>query len=329
MAAQEPGKVCPKCFEVNDRGATFCSECGVPLTDEPGAEGSDPEVYREITEANLHRIRGDYKEAVDSCLGILRRYPNNGTSHTLLGDIYAEKGELEQSAQWYEMALDLRPESEHDSRKLEAVQRRMSEQEAASTAKQLGIPESRPRTQQYVFVMAILIAVVGVGGFLLGGYVSADAAAAKPRLINEPIDVGGPAVGPAVNSTAPQPGDGPVEPPGDQGWLGTGPERGVMSALEAQPVGARILSASVDDWSKEVWLTASARQGDDFGQIAVEFAAAVFSQPVYSTVMVRLTDGENILYRAEISRSDYQETLEGDLDAEDMLRNVWPSDVSS
>ena len=328
MAAQETSKVCPKCFEVNDQRATFCSECGVPLTDEPGAEGSDPEVYREITEANLHRIRGNYKEAVDSCLGILRRYPNNGTSHTLLGDIYAENGELEKSAQWYEMALDLRPESEHDSRKLEAVQRRMAEQEAASTAKQLGIPESKPRTQQYVFVMAIMIAVVGVAGFLVGGYFS-PAAAASPRLINEPIDVGGPAVEPAVNIPAPQSEDGPVEEPRDPEWLGTGPERGLMSALEAQPIGARILSASVDDWSHKVWLTARAIQGDDFDQIAVGFAEAVFSQPGYSSVMIRLTDGDSILYRAEVSRKNYQDTLEADLDAMEMLREVWHRDVSS
>ena len=329
MAAQEPSKVCPKCFEVNDHGATFCSECGAPLTDEPGAEGSDPEVYREITEANLHRIRGDYKQAVDSCLSILRRYPNNGTSHTLLGDIYAENGELEQSAQWYEMALDLRPESEHDSRKLEVVQRRMSEQEAASTAKQLGIPDSKPRTQQYVFVMAILIAVVGVAGFMVGGYFSPNPAAANSRVINERIDVGGPAVEPAVNSPAPPLEDGPVEPPGDQGWLGTGTERQAVAALSALPVGARVLSVSVDDYSKEVWLTASAKPSDDFGQIAVDFAAALFSQPGYSNMMVRLTDGADILYRAEVSRTNYDNATEGDSDASEMLRNVWPSDVSS
>ena len=329
MAAQETSKVCPKCFEVNEPRATFCNECGAPLTDEPGAEGSDPEVYREITEANLHRIRGNYKEAVDSCLGILRRYPNNGTSHTLLGDIYAENGELEQSAQWYEMALDLRPESEHDSRKLEAVQRRMSEQETASTAKQLGIPESKPRTQQYVFVMAIMIAVVGVAGFMVGGYFSPASAAERPRLINEQIDVGGPAVEPAANVPAPQPADDPSETPGDPGWLGTGTERQAVAALSALPVGARLLSVSVDDWSREVWLTAKARQGDDFGQIAVEFAEAIFSQPGYSSMMVRLADGDGILYRAKVSRPDFEEVRAGDSDAIEMLRNVWRRDVSS
>ena len=77
MAAQEQNKVCTKCFEVNDPAATFCIECGAPLSDDPTAEGSDQEVYREITQANLHRIRGDYKEAIDVCLGILKRFPNN------------------------------------------------------------------------------------------------------------------------------------------------------------------------------------------------------------------------------------------------------------
>jgi len=40
----------------------------------------------------------------------------------------------------------------------------------------------------------------------------------------------------------------------------------------------------------------------------------------------RLADGDRILYRAEVSRLDYQSATEG---GEDMLRNVWNRDVSS
>ena len=119
------------------------------------------------------------------CLGILKRFPNNGTAHTLLGDIYAEKGELEQAAEWFEMALDLRPESENDRRKLEAVQRRRFEQDAASAAQQLGIPESKPRAQQYVFVMVLLVVIVGIGSFLLGGSMAPNRNSGKPKTARE------------------------------------------------------------------------------------------------------------------------------------------------
>ena len=310
--------MCPKCFEVNDPAATFCIECGAPLSDDPASEGSDQEVYREITQANLHRIRGDYKPAIEVCLSILKRFPNNGTAHTLLGDIYAEKGELEQAAQWFEMALDLRPESENDRRKLEAVQRRQAEQEAASTAQQLGIPESRPRTQQYLFVMVILVAIVGVASFMLGGAI-ARADDSTNTTIEEPIILG--------QSDKQEPAPELTEPVQTETvWPGTMAEQALQQALKQNAaIGPNIVSVREDPRGPSLFVTATQGSFAQPADACVEIARSVFAAyPGYAVVSIRVISGEQTIYAADVTRADWQRTTDEGLDPAAMITNVWP-----
>lgn len=156
------------CFESNDAEAEFCKECGAPLKD--GAEGSDQEVYTDLAKANLLRTRGDMKGANDVCLGILRRFPNNPTAHSLLGDIAADQDELKQAQTWYEMALDLVPDSANDRKKLAAVQERIKLKESAEAASILGIPQSQPKVWPYIVLITATVLAVGTGAYVLGRY---------------------------------------------------------------------------------------------------------------------------------------------------------------
>jgi len=145
------------------KGSEFCAECGAPLEDAPGIGGSDQEVYPELAKANLLRMRKEYKPAEDICLSILRRYPNNASANTLLGDICAERGDLEQAAEWYELALDIIPDSAAEKAKLAEVRAKMADKQKAVTVETLGITHaSKP---PYVTITAIVLAVgiVGVG----------------------------------------------------------------------------------------------------------------------------------------------------------------------
>lgn len=143
------------------RGSEFCAECGAPLEDAPGIGGSDQEVYPELAKANLLRMRKEYKPAEDICLSILRRYPNNASANTLLGDICTERGDLEQAAEWYELALDILPDSQTDKEKLAAVRTRLAEKDKAVAVETLGITHtSKP---PYVAIVAIILAVCIVG----------------------------------------------------------------------------------------------------------------------------------------------------------------------
>jgi hypothetical protein len=163
----KPLLLCQQCFAMIPNGAEFCAECGAPVVDDFG-EGSERTVYPELARANLLRMRGQYKIAEDICLAILRRHPNSATANTILGDICAEKGDLKQAAEWYEMALDITPDSESDREKLESVRRRIREHEAAQTAKTLGLPESRPKIGIWVGGAVVFILLIAVIAYLLG-----------------------------------------------------------------------------------------------------------------------------------------------------------------
>lgn len=119
--------VCPKCFANLPDSSVYCMECGARLPQEGVSrdtlylEGSDPEVYPEIARANLLRMQGKWEEAVDTCIAILRRFPNNETAHALLGDIYADQGNLEEALRWYELAADLNPSNPLYRNKIERL----------------------------------------------------------------------------------------------------------------------------------------------------------------------------------------------------------------
>ena len=61
-----------------------------------------------LAKANLARIRGQWNEAVDTCVQVLRTHPGNADAHSLLGDIYRDQGAIDDAIQWYRMAADLR-----------------------------------------------------------------------------------------------------------------------------------------------------------------------------------------------------------------------------
>lgn len=85
--------------------------------------------YSELAEANLLRLRGRYKDALDKCTELLKHTPRDPTLHVLIGDIYRDQGQISEAVQWYQMALDLDPDNPEYAEKLE----KLEQQEVAST----------------------------------------------------------------------------------------------------------------------------------------------------------------------------------------------------
>jgi tetratricopeptide (TPR) repeat protein len=71
-----------------------------------------------LAQANLLRMRGRWDEAAEVCAEALRRQPRNAAAHSLLGDIYENRGRLDDAIHWYSLALDLNPGSVADQSKL-------------------------------------------------------------------------------------------------------------------------------------------------------------------------------------------------------------------
>ncbi len=80
-----------------------------------------PDAGVSLARANLLRVRGQWTEAADLCVAVLRADPGNATAHSLLGDIYQDQGRPEEAKHWYQLALELCPASVADRAKLERV----------------------------------------------------------------------------------------------------------------------------------------------------------------------------------------------------------------
>ncbi len=297
MAAQEPPnslRLCDKCFTMLEQDATFCPECGAPCGSDLGhSEGSDSAIYPELARANLLRMRGEYKMAEEVCRTILRRYPNNTSSAGLLGDIAAESGELEDAIRWYELVLDLSPDSDAERTKLEGVHRRLKEKEALSTAEQLGLPVSRPKIGLFAGVVLVLIAAVAFAAFLLGQKTGTPKSQSGNR-VNLPYEAG---------TFDPRPVDTSVNSSENS------PSSIVGNALVEQlrtksALGARIIDAWIDPRTNHLNLVFRAETVDDIRYVAAHLARIGLDQVSEATLVnVRgVQDGKDAFF-AEVERS--------------------------
>jgi hypothetical protein len=85
------------------------------------SDGKDAETL--LASANLARMRRRWLEAESLCVEVMRQDPNNIHAHSLLGDIYRDQNRLHDARQWYQMALDLNPDSAADRAKLTEIER--------------------------------------------------------------------------------------------------------------------------------------------------------------------------------------------------------------
>ncbi|MHB1000628.1 MAG: tetratricopeptide repeat protein [Armatimonadota bacterium] len=116
---------CSKCFTFIPADANKCPKCGVPVSN---GETLDPEfariedkVHALLISSNLMKLRGDLDGAIQECIKALRVNPDSLEAHSLLGDIYRDQGNIEEAERWYQLALDLKPDSAVDTRRLEQL----------------------------------------------------------------------------------------------------------------------------------------------------------------------------------------------------------------
>ena len=299
MEAPERNKpllLCQRCFAIIPDAAEFCAECGAPVVDDLG-EGSDTAVYPELARANLLRMRGEYKIAEDICLAILRKHPNSATANTILGDICAEKGDLKQASEWYEMALDITPDSTSDRDKLISVKRRIKEHETAETAKHLGLPESGPKVGLWVGGVIVFVVLVAAMGFLVGERMNA----AKNKgsgAVTVPVSV--PLQG--TRNDVDNVGANPSTPPAPTDLLSL-----VKAAVGGES--ARILGATRFPDTQGVLLTFSATGSEDVRLYAAQLGRSVLEKvtDAPNVTLLALREGK-VAYSATMTRQNFTTT---------------------
>src|SRR5687768_5713148 len=110
---------CLHCGVALSGASSSCERCGTPRArvagvGRPGGDADGPVLSR----ANLLRMRGQWAEAAEQCVDVLRRDPGSPAAHSLLGDIYQDQGRPEEARHWYQLALVLNPGSVADRAKL-------------------------------------------------------------------------------------------------------------------------------------------------------------------------------------------------------------------
>lgn len=288
--------VCDRCFAPIAGSDTFCPECGAPRPGEDNAAADAP-IYQELARANLLRMRGDYRAAEEQCLAILRKFPNNASANTLLGDIFAEKGDPDQAVQWFELSLDL-VENPAVRAKLAETQRRIRDRETAQTAEQLGLPTSRSKVGLLAIAVLLLIGVIGTAAYFLGK--QSENRQAIVRTTSEATD-------PVPIASAPIPSA--PEPSTNAEPKATRPstaEEDTTLLERLQGVGGDatpIVHATSDPRTRAVTVTAPVLSGEPNNAVAARIGRVTLATvPDAGTVTIRLLDKGRTVYFADVSR---------------------------
>jgi len=328
-------RLCGKCFATVGADAPFCPECGAALDDASHPDGSDAAIYPELARANLLRMRGDYKAAEEVCLGILRRFPNNATANGLLGDIGTERGDLEQAAEWYELALDIVPDSDTFRDKLNRVKAHLAERETAHTAHKIGLPMSAPKTGIYALTTVLLIVTVGVASYFYG-----SRAHPPPPVMDTRIDVSshGPEPAPpsAPTAAAPEPADVQPTPRTQAPWTDATLLETLRGELEQ---GARLLDAWEDPRTRSLLVTVSGSTDEAPRTLAAHLGlAAIQRRPNAPQVTVRVVLDGRLVFVGDVLRSgalaiaspEFREEAARDPDLwiDRILANEWEASPS-
>ncbi len=116
---------CNLCLSPISPDDTECPVCGNPVTKEdqldPLLAKIEDRVHATLISANLKKLRGDLDGAIHECISAMRINPNSLEAHSMLGDIYRDKGNIEEAERWYQLALDLNPDSNVDKLRLEQL----------------------------------------------------------------------------------------------------------------------------------------------------------------------------------------------------------------
>ncbi|MBA3726553.1 MAG: tetratricopeptide repeat protein [Armatimonadetes bacterium] len=307
--------LCDKCFAVIEKGAPFCAECGAPAGGDPTEGGSDALVYPEIAKANLHRMRGEEAEAEKICLAILRRFPNNPTSHVLLGDIHFEQAQLDQAKQWYEMALELAPDNAVLKAKLDRVSSEIERESVACGVSSLEVkPPGRGMAALLASVLVLVLIVAGLSFWLGNASRRTRADAIEPISINglAPVRRAEPP-NEQAKKEAKEESQAPSTTPTTQPAPTPAP---TMSAAESSlhaaaisqlgPLGSRLSQVTYEADQTGAVATLIGEAGADVGRDSVEAAqvgAAIVGQGL-ARVNVRVLDptSRNIRFSASMTR---------------------------
>lgn len=312
---------CERCFALIPADEAVCPECGAQLVVGEGLSSVEDALHADLARANLLRMRGDYDAARTLCLSILKRFPNSDAGHTLMGDICADEKQWSQAVEWYELALDLSPDSAADKQKLEDARRQITSKQDEDTVAQLGLPPATPRVPIIAVGIVIAILLFASVAYFMNSSRRPHAGGGAPSSQTIQATPDGSSSEPAVAPTATTPKALAGEPQEDR--------TAFQALVRASTESARIVSVVRDPRGGLLTVTFTYREGDDERTLAAKIAKDALDVTDGQMVTLRGVKGEHIAYMADVYRSKLGEEGAGTTGSEawvdSILSHEWPA----
>lgn len=274
-----------------DDDVRYCPKCGKDVSAVRNSDIPSIKVGTLLTSANLHRIRQEWDEAITDATEAMRLDPANADIASLLGSIYEQREMLDDAAIWYEIAVEMNPESTADVERLNQVKA----QAAAKRSNKKGSFEiTQKRTRLLALALGglcLLIVFMALIVSFMRPHNRQDGRSPEP---NEIIDSRSQSPQGAFNTPATsleaqnpvgaedptqdqQPSDLAGTPAAKTGSLRTSPELKINNALLAsqkvQEAGAKVDDVIADPRQSTVVVTFSIASGANLSKDAVLKAA--------------------------------------------------------
>ena len=282
----------------------------------------------DLAKANLMRMRNDFRKAEEICINILRTYPKSAATHTLLGDIYSDQGRLEQAAHWYELSLDLDPNSWAEKQKLDDIREQIKERDHISSAQTLGLDEVGAVRPAWIVLGVASFLFISYGVFYvirhghLGGSNDQPVVKTPINAIPDNVDPKRELVASNTVAGVAPPASSPVDGLTSGNTVtGNAPITGSskddkdleLTVREKSDFGDNLVSLVTDPRTQTVFLTYMVGPKDNERIIGTNLAKTLFdttSDP--ETVTIRAMRFEKLLFMADVPRDRYNETLTED-----------------
>lgn len=158
---------CVDCRIILDDNVRYCPKCGNEIAlDDSSAQSSASDVQLLLRSASLHRSREDWERAIADATDALRLDPRNPDVPSLLGDIYEKQGMRDEAIAWYQMALEMNPDSSADKEHLERLSELILEEGRHKRSESHNTLQSRTKTWGWalgsVFIVIIILAAISI-----------------------------------------------------------------------------------------------------------------------------------------------------------------------
>lgn len=144
------------------------------MTEDPGFD-RERELERLLAKANLHRLRGQFLEAEDTCRQALALNPKDVVIREMLGDVLYDTGKLDSALAEYRTAQELAPGRESIEKKFARVTLEIADRERqkALAADMMLNPQKYAPKERSPGLAFIVSFVPGLGQFYNGEFVKA------------------------------------------------------------------------------------------------------------------------------------------------------------